>query len=326
MTQFNKELLEYLSAITEEEELILKGEKSIDKKIYSSEKDFIIDNRKVMDRKSFISIRPHIRFIDFPLHGHNYVEVVYVLQGSLENIIDGKKVVVKEGELLFLNQHLKHEIKKASISDIAVNFIILPEFFDVAYSFINSNNVISDFLVSILRKDENKGEYILLKVSEILPIQNLVENMCYSLLNKRTSEEYSNQITMGLLFTYLPSNVSAIENVKKRKFKELMIDAVLQYIDKNYKYATLSEIANELNQSTSYLSKLIKAETNKTFKELLQSRRFYKSLQLLQDTDLTINEIILAVGYENSSYFYRRFKEKYNKTPNEYRIEKQNSK
>lgn len=320
MAEFNKELLDYLSVITPEEEHILAGEKFIDKSIYSSDKGFIIDNRKVTDKKSLISIRPHTRFIDFPLHGHNYIEVVYVIKGSLVNIIDSKKVLVNEGEILFLNQHLKHATLKAGLDDIAVNFIILPEFFDVAYSLLNNNNVISNFLINILRKDENKGEYLLLKVSEILPIQNLIENMCYSLINKRASEEYSNQITMALLFTYLTPHISAIENVKKRQFKEIMIDAVLQYININYSHATLSEIANELNQSTSSLSRLIKLKTNKTFKELLQSKRFYKALQLLQDTDLTINEIILAVGYENSSYFYRRFKEKYSLTPNEYRL------
>lgn len=39
-----------------------------------------------------------------------------------------KKVVVNKGELLFLNQFTKHEILKAGQNDIAINFMVLPEF------------------------------------------------------------------------------------------------------------------------------------------------------------------------------------------------------
>lgn len=320
MKPFNSELLHYLKQITEEEKLILDGAQKVDKDIYSDETDFVIDNKKITKNRTVISIRPHTRFIDFPTHKHNYIEVVYVCQGKITHIIDGNEIILKEGELLFLNQHSKHSIKKASIDDIAVNFIILPEFFDVAFSIMNKNNVIAEFLVGTLRQDTNKGEYLLLKVSEILPIQNLIENMCYSLINNKLSDEYSNQITMGLLFTYLAPNINAIENVKKKKFKEILVDAVVTYIYTNYKNATLTEISNELRQSIPYLSRLVKKETDRTFTDLLQSRRFYRAIELLEETDLAINDIIYTVGYENSSYFYRRFKEKYNITPNEYRV------
>lgn len=39
-----------------------------------------------------------------------------------------EKVVVNKGELLFLNQFTKHEILKAGQNDIAINFMVLPEF------------------------------------------------------------------------------------------------------------------------------------------------------------------------------------------------------
>ena len=40
-----------------------------------------------------------------------------------------KKYIVNKGELLFLNQFTKHEILKAGQNDIAINFMVLPEFF-----------------------------------------------------------------------------------------------------------------------------------------------------------------------------------------------------
>ena len=80
-----------------------------------------------------------------------------------------------------------------------------------------------------------------------------------------------------------------------------------------------AEISSRLKQSDYALSKLVKQQTGKTFKDLLQSRRFYRAEELLLDTNLSIDDIIYVVGYESHSYFFRRFKEKYGVTPSQYR-------
>lgn len=50
------------------------------------------------------------------------------MQGETIHVVDGRELKLKEGELLFLNQHAVQEIQPAGQDDIAVNFIILPEF------------------------------------------------------------------------------------------------------------------------------------------------------------------------------------------------------
>lgn len=78
--------------------------------------------------------------------------------------------------------------------------MILPEFFDVAYTMAGSNNVLADFLVNVLRQNEEKGEYLHFRVAEVLQIQNLLENMIYSLVTGRGDQNRINQTTMGLIF------------------------------------------------------------------------------------------------------------------------------
>lgn len=114
-----KELLEKLREITEEEKRILNGEAEVDRDLYTSGKDFTVDSSKMLEEGKLIAVRTHTRFIHFPLHRHNYVEVLYVCEGSLTNIIDGKQVIVRKGELLFLNQFTHHEILAAKRNDIA---------------------------------------------------------------------------------------------------------------------------------------------------------------------------------------------------------------
>ena len=95
------ELLEQLREITEEEKRILNGEAEVDKDLYTSSSDFTVDSRKMLEEGKLIAVRTHTRFVHFPLHRHNYVEVLYICEGSLTNIIDGKQVIVRKGELLF---------------------------------------------------------------------------------------------------------------------------------------------------------------------------------------------------------------------------------
>ena len=117
-----------------------------DAEIIKAIRSMKMDSRKMLKEGRLIAVRTHTRFVYFPAHRHNFVEVLYVCEGSLTNIIDGKKVIVNKGELLFLNQFTKHEILKAGQNDIAINFMVLPEFFDVAYTMAGNNNVLADFL------------------------------------------------------------------------------------------------------------------------------------------------------------------------------------
>ena len=89
--------------------------------------------------------------------------------------------------------------------------MILPEFFDVAYTMAGNNNVLANFLVNVLRRDNQRGEYLHFKVSEVLQIQNLLENMIYSLVTGRGNQNRINQTTMGLSFLYLLDSVQCVE-------------------------------------------------------------------------------------------------------------------
>ena len=61
-------LLDRLKVITDEERLILQGEKQIQRTIYTETNDFTIDSKKMLERGKLIDIRTHTRFLPFPKH------------------------------------------------------------------------------------------------------------------------------------------------------------------------------------------------------------------------------------------------------------------
>jgi len=317
----NADLLTALTDITPEEQRLLSGN-PVDMASYASGKVFVIDSAKMLEKGKLIAIRPHTRFADFPRHMHNYIEIMYMCSGSTTHIInDNTTITLRAGELLFLNQHACHAIKKAGADDIAVNFIVLPQFFDVAFSMIGSDNLLRNFLISSLRQDNDEISYLHFKVADILPVQNLMENLVWSIVNHQPNNRLINQTTMGLLFTVLLNHTErlAVPVTERYGYDNALVLGALREIEENYMTVSLSDFAAGQGISLSYLSRLIKATTGSTYIVLLQNKRLAKAAQLLRETRLSVQNIIEAVGYDNTSYFYRIFREKYSTSPKAYR-------
>lgn len=315
----HQELLKELSVITDEERRILDGHTDIEHDRYTEKKELIVDCEKLIQKGKMIQVRPHTRFVRFPKHRHNYVEVIYMCQGTTTHIVDGNRVVLEQGDLLFLNQHAVQEIEPAKEEDIAINFIIVPEFFNMAFSMMgDENNALKDFLIGTLCSKDGMTSYLYFHVADILPIQNLVENMVWTIFYDMGNKRSSNQITMGLLLLQLLNHMDKMETGNSL-FDTELIGTVLGYIEGHYRNGTLSELAKMMKYDVYWLSREIKKRTGKTYKELLQAKRMNQAAYLLSNSRLAVADIIESVGYDNSSYFYRKFKERYGVSPKEYR-------
>lgn len=306
--------------LTEEEKQIIDGRIEINKNIYADDEKFIIDSNKLLPNEELINIRKHTRFINFPSHNHNYIEFNYVYQGKLNQVIDKKKITLKKGELLFLNQYIIHEIEASDENDIIINFIIRPEFFNYIITFLDNENIISKFLLTTLYTDYDKGEYIFFKVSERENIQDLLEKIITELYSPSIMKEATIKLLVGLLLVELVKKPQDIETYSIDNYEKILIIKSLKYIDEFYNKATLFELAGKLKQPDYKLSKLIKKHTGMTFKELLKEKKLSKAAELIKLTQYSIVEIIHIVGYENPTYFYNIFQDKFGMTPREYKL------
>ncbi len=310
-----QEILEKLLPITEEEAAILKGE-GVDKSIYTTHGGSVIRSRKLLSEGRLIRVRTHTRFVHFPEHTHDYMEAVYMCTGKTVHIINGKRIELREGELLFLGQNARQEIFPASEGDIAVNFIIQPSFFDKTLEMLGAEETpIKRFFLRSLFDGENQG-YLHFKVSGVLPVQNLVENLIWTLINNTSNKRNINQTTMGLLFMQLLNHTDKLV-YESRETRAIM--DIFRYIEDNYKNGSLTEAAELLHYDFYWLSHEIKNRTGKTYTEHLQEKRLSQAAFLLKNTSLSVEEIAIAIGYENKSYFHKLFANKFGTSPKKYR-------
>jgi AraC-like DNA-binding protein/quercetin dioxygenase-like cupin family protein len=319
----NQELLEKLSIISEEEQSILDGNTQVDFDIYNNDASLVIDSQSLLQKGKLIEIRPHTRFIHFPKHRHNYIEMIYMCKGTTTHIVNNQEIILNEGDILFLSQQAEQEILPASADDIAINFIILPEFFDKVFQLLEGEkSPLSEFLMSCVFRSQSDYNYLYFSVSDILPIQNLIENMIWSIMNNLYNKHAINQKTMGLLLLQIMNHTDKIES-SNSDFKGKLALNVLSYINENFKEGSLTELATLLNYDMHWLSKEIKNQTGKNFTTLLQDKRMLQATYLLKQTQIPIADIIVSVGYENSSFFFRKFKEAYGMSPKKYRMSKE---
>lgn len=309
-------LLERLSRISEEEQNILNGH-GIDMTVYSDAHKDAVDAEKLLGNARLICIRPHTRFAAFPRHRHDFVEIMYVCKGSVTHVVGDRTIPVRAGELLFLGSNTWHEILPAGRDDIAVNFLIRPVFFRTAFDMMDEQNVLSDFIIASLAGDGTADEFLHFSVADVLPVQNLVENLLYSLCYAEEGSEKINELTMGLLFLRLMRATSRAETGGGPP-RTLALRA-LGYIDKSYLSATLRQFAERNGVPDYTASRVIKAQLGASFQQLLQEKRFSVAKQLLRTTKLPVTEIITLVGYENTSYFHRAFRKKNGMSPQQYR-------
>ena len=318
----NAALLQKLSVVTDEEKAILEGRDTVNRALYyapggpSNE----IDSSRVLTNGKLIDIRPNTRFVHFPRHTHNFVEFIYMCSGQTTHFVDGQKIVLKQGDLLFMNQHATQEILPASMNDIGVNFMILPAFFDRTFQMMgNRDNALRDFIISCLTDTNRGGNYLYFQVADVLPVQNLVENLIWLQLSGEKDRRLLSQNTMGLLFLSLMNYTDKIHMAKSSWEQDLVI-RLLSYIESEYRTAGLAEFAARSGMEETSLSRLIKKNTGKTFKELLMEKRIDQAQFLLTDTELSVDDIAAAVGYENTSFFHRLFQRNTGMTPRAFRL------
>ncbi|MDF2648480.1 MAG: AraC family transcriptional regulator [Paenibacillus sp.] len=98
------------------------------------------------------------------------------------------------------------------------------------------------------------------------------------------------------------------------------ITRVIDIIERNYSQdISLNSVAEELNLNPAYISRLFKQITGQPFVDVLKKVRIERSKELLVQSDLKINEISKQVGYSNSYYFIKVFKDMTGLTPGEYK-------
>lgn len=126
--------------------------------------------------------------------------------------------------------------------------------------------------------------------------------------------------------------VEALERILQRNFdreealgkeggeKYETIAFLKEYINGHFDQdLSLDALGEVVHLHPAYLSKIFKEVTDVNLSGYITDVRMQKAAELLEKTDLKVNEVMKRLGYQKSQYFSKLFKEKFGVTPKEYR-------
>lgn len=116
------------------------------------------------------------------------------------------------------------------------------------------------------------------------------------------------------------SKVCALISAEFQSRSNIVVSGVREFINLHYSEAIgLADSSRYVSRNPSYVSRLIKELTGKSFTQLLTDKRMEEAKHLLKTTNLKVSEVAERVGYGNVRYFNRVFRTALNMSANDYR-------
>lgn len=313
----NETILNRLRVITEEEQAILRGE-PLQRSNYGEGEILTISGQRLLPTSRMITLRPHTRFVAFPAHRHDYVEMLYMVSGQTVHQFPGREpLTLKAGDVLLMSCHAVHAIEQCGEGDVGVNFIIQPAFLEETQRAIGSGNALGRFLLDNIKQGKANLPYLHFRVGEHPGIQAVLESLVCALVSEKPASQRVLKTSITLLLMYMLEYTDHLA-MPPSSGNELVV-AVLEEIRHRYPSVNLSEFAQRHHVSAAYLSQTVRKATGLTPTQHLQRQRIGQAKKLLRETRLSVTEICYQVGYSNTSHFYQLFTEMTGMNPTQYR-------
>jgi AraC-like DNA-binding protein len=122
------------------------------------------------------------------------------------------------------------------------------------------------------------------------------------------------------LLSLLPAEYTVtVERNDRNAASNASFEEIRRYLEDHYQETTLYDLIEKFGYDMNYFNRLIKNHTGMTYSHFLQNIRLEKAEMLLKTTGFTIEEIARKGGYENLTYFYKIFQEKFSLSPKDLR-------
>ncbi len=271
-------------------------------------------------------MKEHIEFVDsratlvslqtieeYPIHCHDAVEIIYVLEGVIDLKISFFNFELREGQFAVINRAEIHRISKKSLKNLVLIYHIDASGFNIGetifmydpsyYKYINGERV-----------DEIRR--ILINAA-LESFQNNIDSL------KRTSDLMA-QCLAVLIDEYQMQHYSA-KDLKESIYKDKQMQSDRMKRINNYLYAHYNEkiglemLAELEHINKYYLTHLIKYSTGYCFQKLINIIRIEMSEGLLLNSEKNVSDIVYETGFSSYRFFNKHFKELFHMTPSEYR-------
>jgi len=253
------------------------------------------------------------------LHWHEELQFTLVTKGMVTIQINGDAYTLIRGEAVFINRGLLHVTTNISADGEYVSF----NFPDKLLSFFTGSRIEQTYVLPFTTNYTLPATIFrdaVLWQKEILDHLWKLEVLMQS--PAVYGWEYMISLRINSMWYILIRNLSGSITQTSKAFirKQQRIQTLINYIQEHYaKDLSLRDIASAAHISNGECCRCFKNLLHTTPIEYLCNYRIEQSIELLNNTDYSITDIAGMVGFHSASQYIRHFKNKYGKTPREYR-------
>lgn len=244
------------------------------------------------------------------LHTHKNYEVLCVMSGTCELMLEDEMLCLRARDFIIINTGQHHAYKVDGQSLIGR--------FHIPYSHVMDEHDEDKTIVFLLNSQTCEKKLALEKVRRNL--YKMVDcayksNDFNDLELRRYYHGFLEALLEGFAYIQHEQLGGGTDAQADKRICEIM-----EYVNHNYnKNVSLNDLASRLFLSSAYLSKYIKQQLGMNFIDLLNKTRLDHASEALVNSEDSIAQIALDVGFSNLASFNRTFKEKYGRTPSNYR-------
>jgi len=246
-------------------------------------------------------------------HWHTEMELIRILKGEFEIVINNRSYKAKKGDVIFINPETVHlGTPMGCIYECIVfhsNFLY------------NETDACKDFIECIANGDYAVTEFHNSQNNEFV---NCANELFEAFSEKTAGYKFRVIACFYKLFGEIADKhlYSAKETGKEILYDKniLKIKNILQYIRENFdKPISLEDMAMKAEMSVKYFGTYFKNMTGKTPFDYLNEYRIEKAARKLLNTDMSVTDIAYSCGFNDLSYFIKTFKKINKLSPGKYR-------
>lgn len=245
-----------------------------------------------------------------PMHYHDEVEILRVMEGKLPCIINEKPLSIESGKIIFINSRVPHSTKPGFVKQDMIQINVKKLLFSKNFE---------NFLPALMWNHD--VSYCIFESWEYEKISALFD---YAFLEYGNQKPGNSSFLLGTLHIICgilirKGLIANPDDVLQNQKLEKILPA-MNYMSLNYS-AEIStpQLAKLCNLNTSYFCELFKLVTNRTPVEFLNLLRIRCAEKLINSTDKSITEVANEVGFSSPTYFNRVFKKINGSSPTFYR-------
>ena len=253
------------------------------------------------------------------LHTHDYIELLYVLQGTAKHTLDGVTTTISKGDYLIVDYGSYH--KYAPIGDTpftVLNCLFSPRLFDRALSnrfHLQDITDSSSFDIQYYFLKDRPNKFIYHDTDG-----HVRKNLEFMLEEFKRKDMGYREIIRCQLTILLLEMMRSIKLPDVAPQENNLVSYITNYTKQHFsEKLTLESITKNVPYSLPSISLIFKKQTGLTFREFLQQVRIHESCRLLITTKEPISNIIEMTGYSDAKTFNAIFKRETGVTPSQFR-------